>query len=362
MLSSWRRPAAGDTAVKFEAFATRTEVISGLWVQARTLGLHHVIDLPGAVVTITVPTISEKSVELRSSLARAPNDPDHTWFEVTSVHLTIDLKEEVEFEGSEADFNSMAVITSKASDRAFTTLKNASYDALELWKRTLRWIALAPQIGSGDIPSPLDLHHAQGFKVFRKSDGALFRGHGGTFFARGGGRVTRKAWDVAAIALTTGRRPPLWVDYMIEAHRRRAASDHRAAIVNAAIACETLIRRAFAVTLPPITSTIALSILEATPVQRLLQKWEAISGWSAAAAKSAGKSEVHELLNLRNAVMHQGVDDPHELGRIDKLLPKVTKFILRGNDHLAGPAGSLVQPAEGVLERLTGAKPVRGAQ
>ena len=76
--------------------------------------------------------------------------------------------------------------------------------------------------------------------------------------------------------------------------------------MNGAIASEMVIRSAFSATLPPIVSPVAARILDVTPVQGLLSRWEEISGWNK--AKANGRSQVHALFDLRNAVLHSGLD------------------------------------------------------
>ena len=78
----------------------------------------------------------------------------------------------------------------------------------------------------------------------------------------GGGKVTEAAWEAAGRALAANTQPPVWVDFVIEAHRRLHVGDLRSAIVNGAIASETVIRAAFSATLPPIVSPMAARILE----------------------------------------------------------------------------------------------------
>ncbi len=95
----------------------------------------------------------------------------------------------------------------------------------------------------------------------------------------GGGKVTEAAWEAAGCALAADRPPPVWIDFLIEAHRRLQVGDLRSAIVNGAIASETVIRSSFSATLPQIVSPVAVRILDVTPVQGLLSRWEEISGW-----------------------------------------------------------------------------------
>lgn len=167
--------------------------------------------------------------------------------------------------------------------------------------------------------------------------------------------MTSQAWNMAGELLKDGVHPPVWIDYAMEAHRRRGVGDLRATIVNAAIAIETVVRAVFLSTFEPVRSPVATRILDTTSVQSLLSRWDEISGWDKATAKKRGKSQVHDVLELRNAVMHEGLASRDRLGKISVLLPRATNFVLACDAHLAAASGSQVRitPAEGAERRIS---------
>ncbi len=340
--------------MEFDAYAIRREPMDGLYVQRRTLGKSHRFSFPAGVVSLTLPGFESPAVEKRESLVDFPDHPDHTWYEVAWLDARVDLHRRISFEGTEAQFNSNAA-ASGSGEEAFNAAQQTLEDALDVWKRTVRWTALAPAIGLSDVAPSRERSAMRDLKLLRKSDDAVFRNHGGTLSLGGGGKVSAESWQSAADALAGGERPPTWFDYLHEARRRQWVGDLRAAIVNAAIGSETLIRAAFQRTLPKIQSPLALRILDTTPVQSLLGRWEEIIPWDKRTAKAFGKSEVHELFDLRNTVMHSGLDARDRLIRVSELLPKITLFVLKGDAHLTSTGGGVkrIFPADGVEQRLT---------
>ena len=248
----------------------------------------------------------------------------------------------------------MDVVRSPTAKEAFSTVRASIDGALDRWKRTLRWIALAPEISIADIRTRNDALRGGGFNLFRASDDRLFRKEGGSLVMPGGGKVTEAAWEAARCALAADRPPPVWIDFLIEAHRRLRVGDLRSAIVNGAIASETVIRSSFSATVQPIVSPVATRILDVTPIQGLLSRWEEISGWDKVLAKNNGRSQVHALFDLRNTVMHSGLNAAEDLAPIRTLLPRVTAFILAADADASAREFSQTRPlpVDRAIQRL----------
>jgi hypothetical protein len=274
-----------------------------------------------------------------------PDDPETTWFEPHRVKVRVDLLRPISFSGTEAEFNSNKVINSSSAKAAFNASKASVNDALDIWRRTLRWIALSPHICISDIQSPFNSAKGRSLKIQRKRGGAIFRNHGGVWFVPVGGKVTIEAWAVVSRALQSQTQPPMWIDYLLEVHRARAAGNLREAIVNAAVAAEVVVRKAFASTLPAIPSLVASRSTDSAGIQSLLHRWEEVSGWDRATRQSRGKGEVHELFDLRNEVMHDGLNIRERLGAISRLLPRVSEFVLASDAHLAQSAADAIRPS-----------------
>lgn len=341
--------------MEFDAYATRVAEIDGLYVQAGTLGRGHVVRAAGGLVTISLPGSGQPDrFERREWIEGREEDARTTWYEVASVDVRVDLAKQVCFSGTDEDFNGIEVVRSSSAKEAFSTVRASIDRALDRWKRTLRWIALAPEICFTDIRTRDDALRGGGFNLFRASDDRLFRRDGGSLVMPGGGKVTEAAWEAAGCALAADRPPPVWIDFLIEAHRRLRVGDLRSAIVNGAIASETAIRSLFSMTLPPIVSAVAVRILDVTPVQGLLSRWEEISGWDKAKARDNGKSQVHALFDLRNAVLHNGLNAAEDWAPIRTLLPRVTAFVLAADADASARLSSPTRPlpVDRATERL----------
>ena len=157
--------------MEFNAYATQVAEIDGLYVQISTLGRKHFVNTAGGSVTISLPGTGEpERFELRECVIDNETDPLTTWFEVKSVDLRLDLSSSVKFSGSEQDFNTMEVVRSPSAKEAFFTVRASIDCAFDRWKRTLRWIALAPEISFADIRTRDDALRGSGFDLFRASD------------------------------------------------------------------------------------------------------------------------------------------------------------------------------------------------
>lgn len=321
--------------MKSKYYATRVEPINGLMVLAETLGKHHEFSLCECSITITLPaSIQHPKIEKRASLTAYPDHPQFTWFEVFSVDVRVNLNRDINFDGVDADLNSEAVDSSKSADRAFRTALLAIEQALDIWKRTLRWVSDRSGIGFSDIVTPIDKTSGRGIQLRRSSDDHLVINHGGMISSNPRGEVSPEAWAMAGELLRDGIRPPIWMDYLHDACRQKIVGDFRSAVLSGAISCETIMRNLFSATLPPNNTAVANRILDRTNISNLISDWDNIAGWSKAKSKNNGIEEVKLLFRLRNSVMHSGFNDYEALSQINTLYPKIACFVMAGDDRL----------------------------
>jgi hypothetical protein len=347
--------------MQFAAYATTREPVDGLYVQRATLGGTHRFRVASGEVELRLPPVEAaetSDAERRVSLVKDPDNAEHTWFEPAYLSIRLDLDEPVTFAGSEDHFNGIEVVRSKSASRTFDQVQASLAEALDRWKRTLRWVGLAPEICFSEIGTSSDATRGRGFKVFRASDDALFRGHGGSLTMPGGGEITTAAWEQVGIALAGDESPPLWMDYLMTAWRLYRVGDLRTAAVNAAISCETALRALFASTLPTIASPVAIKILDNVSVQQLLTKVNELAKWTKQECKAHQQSAVHELFDLRNAIMHSGLNEPDTLATVAGLLPKVTRFVLAVDQSLSAASGQppVLRPGADAKRRITTAE------
>lgn len=320
--------------MKFKSYALRTEPIDGLMVLAETLGGHHEFSLPQCTIKITLPaSVQKPNVEKRVSLMAYPDHPLFTWYEVFSVDVRVDMDRVIHFDGTDAELNSQAVHLSQSAEKAFQTALVSIDQALDIWKRTLRWVSNRSGIGFSDIVTPIDKTSGRGIQLRRSSDNRLVLNHGGMTSSNPRGEVSPEAWEMVGRLLKEGSRPPIWIDYLHDSCRQKTVGDFRSAILSAAISCETIIRNLFCATLPPNNSEVAARILDRTPIHTLIRDWDNIAGWSAATSKNNGIREVESLFRLRNKVMHSGFNEHGELGNIIALYPKIASFVLAGDNR-----------------------------
>lgn len=341
--------------MKLRLFAKRTIPIAGLAVQPTTFGWSHTLKFSQGTVTISLP----ESPHVHASSERLTSDPenvDHTWIGVDRVNIEADLFDEFYFEGNEQEFNSVKILRSPDLKHAFSIVEALLDDGFDLWKRSIRWTALAPNVGIDEIETAHSATRGHGFELFRKSDGVLVRAHGGKSTSHGLGKVSREAWESATKAFDASEPPPVWFDFLLEAFRQITVGNNRAAVVSAAIGTETVIRACFRATLPNIDDPFASRVLEEVPIQKLLSNWGAIARIDKTEVRKQGCSKVHILFDTRNALMHEGLQDSSRLSAITDLIPCVTKFILAADENLRLKCGlpQRIFAAPRVIERLTG--------
>lgn len=312
--------------MRFNVYATRTESIDALMVQPGTFGKSHLLKMAAGTLTISLPAAPARDAS-RGSKTSDPNNPVHTWYSVGVVLLRAELDDAVVFEGTEEGFNSPAIDRHTSSTKACEAAETILNDGFDLWKRTIRWTGMAPNIGIDEVETRHSITYGRGFKMFRVGDDRLFRNHGGKVTSHGRGRVSIEAWQSAEQAFAGNELPPVWFDFLHEAIRMNTVGNYRAAVVNSAIAAETAIRAAFRAGLPNIRSAPANQILDKAAAQGLLGNWDEIASVNDAEAKKHGKSEVHKLFEIRNHLMHSGLRDYVKLKDISKLLPKITCFV-----------------------------------
>lgn len=340
--------------MRFPVYATRTEPVDALMVQRDTFGSSHAFNLAAGTVTITLPDGPRPNCS-SETLTNDRTNLDHSWFSVDEVYLRCELFEEVNFTGTEDEFNSLAVHRSDSGQKACEAVAAMLDDGFDLWKRTLRWVGLAPSIGMDEFETNHSATRGRGYKIFRCDDHLLFRNHGGTVTSHGAGKICREAWQSAGKVLSINEAPPVWFDFLHEAIQMEAIGNLRVAVINSAIAAETVLRSVFRATLPTISSITANRILDQAAAQSLLSRWEEMTGTSKVDANKQGRKAVHELFDLRNVLMHEGLRDRHQLKKISILIPKTTKFILAADQFIsltrALPQRIFISPR--VLERLT---------
>lgn len=342
--------------MRFQIYATRVENINGLMIQKGTFGKRHLIKLGEGILTISLPSEPGAHSTYHGYVA-APDHPEHSWYSVEQVDLRFDQTPSIRFDGHDEDFNTRAVTQSDEARDAEKIIERSLDEGFDFWKRVLRWVAFAPGIGFDEFETRYSATVGRGYKIYRASDNLLFHNHGGRATAGGSdGQVNHQAWAFAQDAFDANEYPPVYFDFLHEAHLRLRAGQRRMAVVNAAIAAETAIRAAFRSTLPDMHSPVAERILESAAAQSLLSRWPDITGLTKRDVKSEGISDVHALLDLRNEIMHEGLSDATKLEIIGELLPKVAHFILHADRFRQSNLNerNWISPAFGQHERLTG--------
>ena len=321
----------------FQAYATDREPISGMAIQARLFGAYHTVRSPSGRITIRLPN-STDSGQLRdySSRVGSPNDPDTTWYSVDAVTVRLDFTSPVKFIGTDNDFNTSHAKFDASTTRAMSKLIESVNIGLTQWKRTLRWLALSPELALNDIETRRDNMRGRGYRVLRAADDKLVTGHGGTMWASRKARITQDVWLLSQEAFEANISPPLWIDFLLDAHRAAMVGDLRACVVAAAIATETVIREGFRRSYPSLPESRARKILDSVPLHQLMQRMDETMGWSDGTASAAGFAAVKAVVKLRNDLLHQGSDHPASV--VDHL-PGVSRFVLQADETLVASVG-----------------------
>jgi hypothetical protein len=141
----------------------------------------------------------------------------------------------------------------RALDEKSDQLHFLARRAMDYWLRVVRWKTGLGLIDIDTLPTGESLYRG---RLINDSNGGGFYSPPiqRTFAGSRRYRLTAAKWSDIESAVCAGEKPPIWSEYQMRAHRRIDNADLVAAIIDLAVAAESVIRRAVDRQLPANTS------------------------------------------------------------------------------------------------------------
>lgn len=196
--------------------------------------------------------------------------------------------------------------------------------AINYWVRILRWKTGIATIGQTIINSKSiywgpylqaadDKHH-------------FYRGPH-VFVVPAGRQVRLEQWISAEDALRNNAQPPVWFDWLFEGENMIEIGDLPGAVIRFAVAIEGLMRTLYTQHARSITNETFVEVIDLVNLRAILNRWEKLGYWREDSDAHFDTSQIHELFNLRDRIMHSGkvagVDKPS----CDKMAEAARKFV-----------------------------------
>jgi hypothetical protein len=265
-----------------------------------------------------------------------PDDPDTTEHQVLEVELRTELPRQLGI--AERAFSEPT--KSRNVTGAQETKLNETADeyarllagAFEHWQRNLRWVAGHRSVGFPSSRVGGDPHGQTSAYLHRRGDGRKVWVQTTSIIVQMQSTISVKQWELIQRVLSSAEDPPIWFDFIAEAHQRHVSYDYRGTIISAAIACETVIRSMFWLNVSDVGNEEIRGIIDRAPAQAILGKWDQVAG-----PCPGGKWEkkvIHALFDMRNSLMHSG-EMRSGSDKVEAALKAATEFV-----RLAGRAFS----------------------
>jgi len=304
-------------------------------------GAVHQFTFEGRAVALRLPAFDPMPTEFAET---AEIEADSFWLETNQPERFIVKMVTVELSAGDVPIPTTAAaypainmsLYEDADRKRLDTLSDSHYfaarRAIDYWLRVVRWKTLS---------SDIDLLAAETAHV---SDGILVNLETGRPFWTP--RITRSVevepvhvvdrlqWDAIQAELAAGRTPPVWYDFLFSAEGRLTSGDLNAAILDAAIACEAVIRALVSRHLSDTAPEWMRVMLTKINMSELLNEWPHLGFWDATRQAELDLAAIQNLTRIRNVLMHRGADDRIRPGLCRDLCAATRRLILRGEPIL----------------------------
>jgi len=311
----------------FDGSGYRISAVTGLAVRYPLLGSTHSFVVNETAVSVRLPKPEyRRSCSFYRGIATEANDSPNSWWAIDQVEVLCELPK-ISYPGEDgAPFDLRIVEKLPRLEEMRLQVPDLLSLALNNWLRTMRWILRSSAPQSNEDGSKVD-RFVGDFKVFRNSDDAIFYQTGGIVKFSKLACLDFDDWEKIDKALQEPDGPPLWIDLLSTAEVRLKEGSLGEAIIGAAMACETVIRAVFWTHVPNVTNSTAFNAIDNVSVQSLLAKWGDLTGLGKAQVNAMKKSEMHDLFDLRNAVVHKGKQESLDSVKVKKVLSATRTFV-----------------------------------
>lgn len=324
---------------------SQSQDLHGLQVQRQLFESEHRFLLRDTQAYLRLPPVShmrEAGIESQNYYpvewqGEKSKDNPSVWYAVDKCEVGLAV------EWANADLDLLRSPQSEPQrSKLLKTSISAIPEILATWLRTLFWVSQQHDVYSAaDAPAG---DNRGGYSVHVEGTGERLNSLGYVFVVGGGVKITDGIWNNMQAAFDSGEHPPLWFNYLFDAKRNFAKDNATGAVISAAIACETAIRKLFWSTVAGVSHPTAIRIVDNVSVQQLLTKWGELTGLSKQELDKIAKSKVHKLFDRRNEAMHYGavMEDRAE---VRDLLNAAQKFILDTDRRICDLSNTICRSA-----------------
>lgn len=321
--------------ILFDAEARRPFEVLGLAVSGAVLGRSHSFRFAEHEIHLVLPAESPpdakewqqrtKRTGWRTDAPDDPNTTEHQVFEVelcTEIPIQLAIDERAFYEPPKS--RNVTDGQEKKLNQTADDYARLLAGAFDHWQRVLRWVAGHRSIGFPSSTVGRDPYGHRIANLHRRGDNRKVWFQTTSVAVQMQSTISLPRWEHVQRVLSSADKPPIWFDFISEAHQRYLSYDYRGTIISAAIACETIIRSMFWLNVPDVSNDEVRGIIDRAPLQAILGKWDHVAG--ACPVDSWEKGKVHALFDLRNTLMHSG--EMHTGSeKVEAALKAATEFV-----------------------------------
>lgn len=199
------------------------------------------------------------------------------------------------------------------------------HKAFAYWLRVLRW-----KSGIGYIGEPSVSYaggHQGGAVLCERSTGHRMWLQGHSISVVGNRPVTSEQWVATQGALTAGKTPPVWFDFLFDAEMRINNDDLVGGVLSLAISLEVNVRFVFSHHLRKASvEPVILEIFDQTNLRSLLNRFKKMRDWNSDWAAANDFSTFNSLMSHRDGVMHSAKTENLDARELRKMHAAVKTF------------------------------------
>jgi len=327
-----------------EARSWNRFIVRKFAVMPELLGANHNFIFQGKPIELRVPKETKKSDEKVNNSevdAITWKAKDVSLYKIRSIDILIDI-------GEDLDIPEEALRTSPRRGELLSSKQEAYLDsisaehsdiaksALKYWLSIMRW-----KTRNADLGEPQIERNESGWSTRLISTETNHPFWASTYWISGELYIgiTKAQWNDIQKTLSDKITPPPWFDFIFEAILHLKNYDPVAAILNAAIAHELILRSLLSLHLSSESSkqSIISKILDRSNLRTIENHRKIMSIWDDEWERQYDNSDFNKLMNSRDAIMHRAALDEiskHDWKRILNNLLNFAYFVDEKTEHL----------------------------
>lgn len=254
--------------------------------------------------------------------------PSVSYYSVEYLILEIEIPDIHKIPQSTLDANVVQIPNEKSTttsklDNISQYYQNLQYSTWRHWRKIARWSTNQYRIGLEDSQS--NSYHELSFpRICEKNTDFEIWSFPAILKIIRSAKIDINSWSHIESVLRSELNPPLWFDYLVEAHMRLDRHDYTGCLISSVIACETLARTIFRKLAGTPTNAVAGELVDRLAAQAIIGKWKDLTG-----IKADGR--VHQLFDQRNKLVHNGHQDSVDESTAASALKTAISFVDQGD-------------------------------